>query len=56
MAPTPDLVGRYGAQPAVPRSHKGGMPGRHLRRVLDYIGENPTRDLGASQSSRMSPG
>ena len=25
------LVGRYGARPAAPRSHKGGMPGRRLQ-------------------------
>src|SRR5262249_46185522 len=32
-------------RPAAPRRPKGGMPGRRLRRVLDYIGENLTGGL-----------
>ncbi|HEY2798269.1 MAG TPA: AraC family transcriptional regulator [Thermoanaerobaculia bacterium] len=40
------LVGRYGVRRAPPRTPVGGMPGRRLRRVLDYIGENLTGDLG----------
>ncbi len=47
------LVGRYGARPAALRSSKGGMPGRRLRRVLDYIGENLTRDLGVRELARV---
>jgi len=47
------LVRRYGARSAVPRSHKGGMPERRLRRVLDYIGENLTKDLGINQLARV---
>ncbi len=43
------LVGRYGTRRAASTSPKGGMPGRRLRRVLDYIGENLTRDLGVRE-------
>jgi AraC family transcriptional regulator len=43
------LVNRYGVRPASPRSHKGGMPGRRLRRVLDYIAENLAGDLGLEE-------
>ena len=47
------LVGRYGARRAAPGRPKGGMPGRRLRRVLDYIGENLTRDLGVRELARV---
>jgi AraC family transcriptional regulator len=43
------LVSRYGVRPAAPQSHKGGMPGRRLRRVLDYIAENLTGNLGLKE-------
>jgi len=42
------LVGRYGARSEPPRS-RGGMPALRLRRVLDYIGANLTRDLGVTE-------
>ena len=47
------LVGRYGARPGAPSSHKGGMPGRRLRRVLDYIAENLTEDLGLKELANV---
>jgi len=43
------LVSRYGARRAAGRSRKGGMPGGRLRRVLDYISENLTGDLGLKE-------
>jgi len=43
------LVGRYGVRRAVLRNRKGGMPGHRLRRVLDYIAENLTGDLGLKE-------
>jgi len=43
------LVGRYGVRPTVPRSRKVGLPGKRLRRVLDYIAENLTGDLGLKE-------
>ena len=43
------LVGRYGVRPATPRIPKGGMPGRRLRRVLDYIAENLAGNLGLKE-------
>ncbi len=39
------LVGRYAAKPKTPRVFKGGLPGRRLKRVLDYIGANLEEDL-----------
>ncbi len=47
------LLGRYGARPGAPSSHKGGMPGRRLRRVLDYIAENLTEDLGLKELANV---
>jgi len=47
------LVGRYGARPAAPGSPRGGMPGLRLRRVLDYIGENLTGNLGVRELARV---
>ena len=47
------LVGRYGARRPAPSSPKGGIPGRRLRRVLDYIGENLTKDLGVRELARV---
>jgi AraC family transcriptional regulator len=43
------LVGRYSARPKTPVSYRGGLPGRRLRRVLDYIGDNLAEDLSLSQ-------
>ena len=43
------LLGRYGVRAAVSGGPKGGMPGRRLRRVLDYIAENLTGDLGLKE-------
>ena len=33
----------------MPVDYKGGLPGRRLRRVLDYIGDNLAEDLSLSQ-------
>src|SRR5262245_5393413 len=52
------LVGRYAAQPRAPRVFKGGLPGRRLKRVLDYIGANLEEDLHLStlaEVAGMSP-
>jgi AraC family transcriptional regulator len=43
------LIGRYAARPKRPASYKGGLPGRRLRRVLDYIGDNLAEDLSLAQ-------
>ena len=45
------LVARYGTRPAAAatRSYKGGMPERRLKRVLEYIDENLTTDLGIAE-------
>jgi AraC family transcriptional regulator len=43
------LVGRYAATPRRPACYRGGLPGRRLRRVLDYIGDNIAEDLSLSQ-------
>ena len=47
------LRGRYGSGGNSSESHKGGMPARRLRKVLDYIGENLTRDLGVTELARV---
>jgi len=47
------LVGRYGMRPAAGKSPKGGMPGRRLRRVLDYIAENLSGDLGLMELANV---
>ena len=47
------LVGRYGVRRAVLRRRKGGMPGHRLRRVLDYITENLTGDLGLKELANV---
>jgi AraC family transcriptional regulator len=39
--------------PATPLTSKTGMPARRLRRVLDYIGDNLTSDLGVPQLARV---
>ena len=47
------LAGRYGAKTRPSRSHRKGMPEDRLRRVLDYIGENLTRDLAVTKLARI---
>jgi len=47
------LVKRYGARPIDARPPRGGMPPRRLRKVLDYIGENLTEDLGVTELARV---
>jgi len=47
------VAGRYGMRRAARRSHRGGMPARRLRRVLDYIGGNLTGDLGVTELARV---
>jgi len=42
------LVGSYAARRSTPLSPKRGMPACRLRRVLDYIDENLTRDLAVT--------
>jgi AraC family transcriptional regulator len=43
------LVGRYAVRPPAPFLQRGGMPGRRLRRVLDYIGDNLAEDLSLAE-------
>jgi len=47
------LVGRYAARPRTPRAFKGGLPGRRLNRVLDYIGANLEEDLHLSKLAEV---
>jgi AraC family transcriptional regulator len=47
------LVGRYGVRPATPIVFKGGLPGRRLKRVLDYIGDNLAEDLSLSKLAEI---
>ncbi len=47
------LVGRYGVRPATPIVYKGGLPGRCLKRVLDYIGDNLAEDLSLSKLAEI---
>jgi AraC family transcriptional regulator len=47
------LVGRYGVRPATPTVYKGGLPGRRLKRVLDYIGDNLAEDLSLSKLAEI---
>ena len=47
------LVGRYGARPARPIVSRGGLPGRRLKRVLDYIGDNLCEDLSLSKLAEI---
>jgi len=47
------LVGRYGVRSATPIVYKGGLPGRRLRRVLDYIGDNLAEDLSLSKLAEI---
>jgi AraC family transcriptional regulator len=43
------LLNRYAVRPYTPIAYKGGLPGYHLRRVLDYIGDNLAEDLSLAQ-------
>jgi AraC family transcriptional regulator len=43
------LAGRYAVRRSVPVVYKGGLPGRRLKMVLDYIGDNLAEDLSLSQ-------
>jgi AraC family transcriptional regulator len=47
------LVNRYGRRLRAGRSPKGGMPGHRLRRVLDYVAENLTGDLGLKELANV---
>lgn len=47
------LVGRYAVQPRTPKAFKGGLPGRRLKRVLDYIGANLQEDLHLSKLAEV---
>jgi AraC family transcriptional regulator len=43
------LLNRYAVRRYAPVSHRGGLPGYRLRRVLDYIGDNLAEDLSLGQ-------
>jgi len=43
------LLNRYTVQRYTPALYKRGLPRYRLKRVLDYIGDNLTEDLGLSQ-------
>jgi AraC family transcriptional regulator len=43
------LAGGYAVRRSVPVVYKGGLPGRRLKMVLDYIGDNLAEDLSLSQ-------
>lgn len=47
------LVGLYAVQPRRPKALKGGLPGRRLNRVLDYIGANLEEDLHLSKLAEI---
>ena len=47
------LVGRYGVRPATPVVYRGGLPGRRLKRVLEYIGDNLAEDLSLSKLAEI---
>jgi AraC family transcriptional regulator len=47
------LAGRYGDRRVRPIALKGGLPGRRLRKVLDYIGDNLAEDLSLSQLAEV---
>ncbi|MDE2136732.1 MAG: helix-turn-helix transcriptional regulator [Gammaproteobacteria bacterium] len=43
------LLKRYALNPRVPTLCRGGLPGHRLRRVIDYMDENLSRDLTLAQ-------
>jgi AraC family transcriptional regulator len=47
------LLKRYAVRGYTPPTHRGGLPGYRLRRVLDYIGDNLEADLGLSELAGM---
>jgi AraC family transcriptional regulator len=47
------LVGRYGVRSPTPMASQGGLPGRRLKRVLDYIGDNLAEDLSLSKLAEI---
>jgi AraC family transcriptional regulator len=48
------LLGRYAVRRSVPRVFKGALPQYRLKRVLEYIGDNLTEDLGLSELAALS--
>jgi AraC family transcriptional regulator len=47
------LLKRYAVRRIVPVTHKGGLPGNRLRRVLDYIAANLDEKLSLTQLSAI---
>jgi AraC family transcriptional regulator len=43
------LLKRYAVQGVTPIAYKGGLPGYHLKRVLDYIAESLDENISLSQ-------
>jgi AraC family transcriptional regulator len=43
------LLTRYGVHRVTPQVFKGGLPGRRLKRVLDYIADNLDENISLSQ-------
>jgi len=47
------LLGRYAVWHRKPRLFKGGLPRYRLKRVLDYIGENLTDEIGLAELAAL---
>ena len=47
------LLGRYAVRRRVPKFFKGGLAGYRLKRVIEFIGENLTEDLGLSELASL---
>src|SRR5262249_81329 len=47
------LLGRYAVQHRKPKLFRGGLPGYRLKRVLDYIGENLTDEIGLAELAAL---
>ena len=47
------LLGRYAVRRRVPRVLKGSLPQFRLKRVLEYVGDNLTEDLGLAELAAL---
>jgi AraC family transcriptional regulator len=47
------LLNRYAVRHHVPAVNRGGLPGYRLKRVLDYIGDNLTKDISLAELSAV---
>lgn len=47
------LLGRFAVRRSEPKFFKGGLPRYRLRRVLEYVGDNLTDDLGISELASL---